>query len=66
MGRTYYLMVKKEINWASCPICKGKTRTMLRSDTVLINFPLFCPKRKSETLINAEKLNITVITEPDA
>ena len=66
MGRTYYLMVKKEINWASCPICKGKTRTMLRNDTVLINFPLFCPKCKRETLINAEKLNITVITEPDA
>ena len=66
MGRTHYLMVKKEINLASCPDCKGKTRTMLRSDTVLINFPLFCPKCKSETLINAEKLNITVITEPDA
>ncbi len=55
------------VNLIPCPICKGKTRTMLRSDTVLINyFPLFCPKCKSETLINAEKLNITVITEPDA
>ncbi|MBQ3210901.1 MAG: cysteine-rich KTR domain-containing protein [Oscillospiraceae bacterium] len=53
-------------NWLPCPICKGKTRTMLRRDTVLINFPLFCPKRKSETLINANKLNITVITDTDA
>ncbi len=52
--------------WVICPICQSKTRTKIRSDTALHNFPLFCPKCKSETLINAEKLNITVITEPDA
>ncbi|MBQ3211779.1 MAG: cysteine-rich KTR domain-containing protein [Oscillospiraceae bacterium] len=59
-------ITNKFSHWVTCPVCKSKTRTMLRSDTVLINFPLFCPKCKSETLINAEKLNITVITEPDA
>ncbi|WP_300841925.1 cysteine-rich KTR domain-containing protein [uncultured Acetatifactor sp.] len=30
------------------------------------NFPLYCPKCKQETLIEARNLQITVITEPDA
>ena len=38
----------------------------LREDTVLKNYPLYCPKCKKETLINAKKLHITVIKEPDA
>ena len=29
------------------------------------NFPLYCPKCKQENLINASKLKITVIKEPD-
>ena len=37
-----------------------------REDTVLKNYPLYCPKCKKETLINAKKLHITVIKEPDA
>ena len=49
-----------------CPICKNKTRIKVRYDTVLTNFPLFCPKCKQETLINVEQLNIIVIKEPDA
>lgn len=53
-------------DWLLCPICHHKTRVMLRDDTVLKKFPLFCPKCKRETLINVEKLNITVIKEPDA
>ena len=28
----------------------------MRKDTVLTNFPLFCPKCKEETLTDAEKL----------
>lgn len=35
------------------------------TDTKLINFPLYCPKCKQENLINASKLKITVIKEPD-
>ena len=42
-----------------------KTRTKIRTDTKLINFPLYCPKCKQENLINASKLKITVIKEPD-
>ena len=52
--------------WLLCPICNNKTRTKIREDTVLKNFPLFCPKCKKETLINVHKLNIAVIKEPDA
>ena len=37
-----------------------------RYDTVLKNYPLYCPKCKRETLINAKELHITVIKEPDA
>ena len=52
--------------WVMCPICKNKTRTKIREDTKLIHFPLFCPKCKQETLINVNKMNISVIKEPDA
>ncbi len=55
-----------ESQWVLCPICNNKTRTKLREDTELKNFPLFCPKCKNETLISAKKFNIEIITEPDA
>lgn len=54
-----------DTEWVCCPICKNKTRLKIRKDTVLENFPLFCPKCKQETLINAKQLNITVVKEPD-
>ncbi|MEQ3316381.1 cysteine-rich KTR domain-containing protein [Enterocloster clostridioformis] len=57
--------MRKE-EWLLCPICNSKTRIKLRDDTVLENFPLFCPKCKHETIINAKKMNISTITEPDA
>lgn len=53
-------------NWILCPVCGNKTRLKIRDDTVLVNFPLFCPKCKQETLIAVQKLNISVIKEPDA
>lgn len=57
----------KEIGWVLCPVCNNKTRLKIREDTVLQNFPLFCPKCKIETLIDVAQLNITVvIKEPDA
>jgi Zn finger protein HypA/HybF involved in hydrogenase expression len=52
--------------WILCPACNNKTRVKLREDTVLENFPLFCPKCKQETIINAKKLNISTRIEPDA
>ena len=56
----------QEINWVLCPVCGSKTRLKIREDTVLENFPLFCPKCKHETLIAVRNLNISVIKEPDA
>lgn len=41
--------------WVLCPICNNKTRTKVREDTELIKFPLFCPKCKTETLINMRR-----------
>lgn len=52
--------------WILCPVCGNKTRVRIRDDTVLENFPLFCPKCKQETLINVKQLNMSVIQEPDA
>ena len=34
--------------------------------TVLINYPLYCPKCKRKSLIQAKQLHIVVIKEPDA
>ena len=57
-------MLKNE--WIRCPVCGSKTRDRLREDTVLKNYPLYCPKCKQDTLVNAKELYITVIKEPDA
>ena len=56
----------KTAEWILCPVCGSKTRDRLREDTVLINYPLYCPKCKQESLIEVENLNIVVIKEPDA
>ncbi|MCU6686887.1 cysteine-rich KTR domain-containing protein [Dorea acetigenes] len=52
--------------WILCPSCGNKTRLKIQQDTVLENFPLYCPKCKQETLINVRKMNVIVIKEPDA
>ncbi|HEO3278602.1 TPA: cysteine-rich KTR domain-containing protein [Streptococcus agalactiae] len=52
--------------WILCPICGNKTRLRIRVDTILKNFPLYCPKCKNETLINVQKMNIITIKEPAA
>ena len=54
------------VEWIRCPICGNKTRDKVREDTILRNYPLYCPKCKQETLINLIELSITVIKEPDA
>ncbi|MGN6712596.1 cysteine-rich KTR domain-containing protein [Anaerocolumna jejuensis] len=51
--------------WIYCPICGNKIRTMIRKDTELRNFPLYCPKCRQETLINAKDLQITVIQKQE-
>lgn len=57
--------IKKD-RWILCPICGSKTRDRLREDTVLVNYPLYCPKCKKESLIEAKDLQVKIIIEPDA
>ena len=58
--------ISRKSRWVLCPACGSKTRDRVREDTILKNYPLYCPKCKQETLIDARKLQITVIKEPDA
>ncbi|MCB5493534.1 conjugal transfer protein [[Ruminococcus] gnavus] len=46
-------MLKKY--WIKCPICNGKTRVQVFHNTVLKDFPLFCPKCKLTHIIDVEK-----------
>ncbi len=59
-------MAKVNSEWIRCSICGSKTRDRIREDTILKNYPLYCPKCKHEALIEVENLQITVIKEPDA
>jgi len=52
-----------KVDWILCPVCGNKTRNKIREDTELKNFPLYCPKCKYESLIQANNLHITVIKE---
>ena len=47
--------------WLLCPVCGNKTRLKVRHDTELINFPLYCPKCKQETLVNVKRTSLSVI-----
>ncbi len=53
--------MKQQTEWIRCPICGSKTRDKIREDTILKNFPLYCPKCKRETLIEVKDLQVTII-----
>lgn len=46
--------------WLYCPVCGSKTRNKIRKDTVLKNYPLYCPKCKQETLIDVKEMVVYV------
>ncbi|MBP3306736.1 MAG: conjugal transfer protein [Anaerotignum sp.] len=46
--------------WVRCPFCGGKTRIKVYEDTVLIKFPLYCPKCKKEVRVNVVKLKMVL------
>lgn len=54
-------MAKMVSEWIRCPVCGNKTRLQIRKDTELKNFPLYCPKCKQESLIEAKGLQVTVV-----
>ena len=58
-------MNQPEEKWVLCPLCGAKTRLRLLKKTVIKDFPLFCPKCKRESIINAENF-IVKINKPDA
>lgn len=55
----------EETGWILYPVCKNKTCTKIREDTILRNFPLYYQKCKQENLINVSKLNMSIIKEPN-
>ena len=56
-----------EEKWILRPNCGAKTRARLLPDTVLRNFPLFCPKCRQESIINAQNCRVIKIkVQPDA
>lgn len=48
-------------HWILCPACGSKTRARLLPDTVLRSFPLFCPKCRRESIINAQNYKISTL-----
>ena len=54
------------IEWVRCPVCGNKTKLQLRTDTELKNFPLYSPKCKQESLIDAKDLQVTVFKGHEA
>lgn len=60
------IIFQKKSLWIHCPICGGKTRIKVYEDTVLVKFPLYCPKCKREILIDVVKLKMVPSKEPDA
>lgn len=57
-------MLKRSL-WILCPVCGAKTRTKVYDKTIIYNFPLYCPKCKKESLVNVEKLRITLNQVPN-
>jgi len=53
-----------ESTWIHCPVCNNKTRTKVNGNTVLINFPLFCPKCKREFMIDVVQMKMVMSKEP--
>ena len=45
---------EEEKRWVLCPWCGAKTRLQILRETELVTFPLFCPKCRHESIINAK------------
>ena len=49
---------EEEKRWVLCPWCGAKTRLQILRETELVTFPLFCPKCRRESIINAKILSL--------
>ncbi|MDO4281732.1 MAG: cysteine-rich KTR domain-containing protein [Peptococcaceae bacterium] len=52
--------------WIHCPVCGCRTRTKIRDDTSVKNFPIFCPKCRHEAVVDVENNHIRLSIVPDA
>ena len=48
------MMEAEEKRWVLCPWCGAKTRLQLFRETELKAFPLYCPKCRRGSIINAK------------
>ena len=53
--------MEQKLKWIICPVCGNKTRLKMRNDTIMKNFPLYCPKCKRESLIEVKNMQVKVI-----
>ena len=63
------MSINKDIlksRWIRCPACDRKTRTKVYEDTVMLRFPLYCPKCKAKIRIDVMNFELKVSAEPDA
>jgi len=54
---------RKELHWAYCPNCGAKTKVGVYFDTVMIRFPLYCTKCKTETLVDVVQFKMVLSEE---
>lgn len=47
-----------QYQWVLCPICGGKTRTKIRSDTEAKNLPILCRLCKNEVLVDIDDMKV--------
>ncbi|MDE7245045.1 MAG: cysteine-rich KTR domain-containing protein [Oscillospiraceae bacterium] len=55
----------EDSRWICCPVCGNRTRTKVYADTVLVKFPLYCPKCKKEFRVTVVQLKMVLSHEPD-
>ena len=51
---------QRDAKWIFCPICGSKTRTKVYEETVVYNFPLYCPKCETEVRVDIAQLKMTL------
>ena len=56
--------MRHESKWICCPQCGSKTKVKVYEETVLVKFPLYCPKCKKEFMVNVVKLKMVLSDEP--
>ncbi len=51
--------------WIFCPICGMKTKAKYNDDTVLLHFPLYCPKCRRETRVDLIDQKVYISSEQE-